>query len=133
MTSREATPKREIVGTRTPGSPLSPAVRFGDLLFVSGQTAAEVDGLEGQAHAVLKKLSALLQAGGSDMSEVLRCGVYLSDIRLRDRMNAVYSMYFRYEPPARTTIECKMADAAVLVEIDCVAAISASSAETPKR
>jgi 2-iminobutanoate/2-iminopropanoate deaminase len=124
MTQPEASGvKREVIGTTSPGSPLSPAVRFGNLLFVSGQTAADADGLEAQAHAVLRKLAAVLQAGGADLSDVVRCGVYLSDIRLRDRMNEVYSLYFREQPPARTTIECKMADAAVLVEIDCIAAI----------
>jgi 2-iminobutanoate/2-iminopropanoate deaminase len=115
--------ERTIIGTRSAGSPLSPAVRYGDLLFLSGQTAADAVGLEAQAHAVLRKIRELLRAGGSDLGAVLRCGVYLSDIRLRDRMNAVYAEYFKDEPPARTTIECKMADAAVLVEIDCVAAI----------
>jgi 2-iminobutanoate/2-iminopropanoate deaminase len=115
--------KRTIIGTRSTGSPLSPAVRYGDLLFVSGQTAADAVGLEAQAHAVLKKIRDLLQTAGGDFGDVLRCGVYLSDIRLRDRMNAVYAEYFKDEPPARTTIECKMADAAILVEIDCVAAI----------
>ena len=119
-----STVKRKIVGTRSAGSPLSPAVRYGDLLFISGQTAADGVGLEAQAHAVLKKIGELLRAAGGDFGDVLRCGVYLSDIRLRDRMNAVYAEYFKEEPPARTTIECKMADAAVLVEIDCVAAIS---------
>jgi 2-iminobutanoate/2-iminopropanoate deaminase len=119
-----STVKRTIVGTPSAGSPLSPAVRYGDLLFVSGQTAADLVGLEAQAHAVLRKIRGLVQAAGGDLGDVLRCGVYLSDIRLRDRMNAVYAEYFKDEPPARTTIECKMADAAVLVEIDCVAAIS---------
>jgi 2-iminobutanoate/2-iminopropanoate deaminase len=118
-----STMERKIIGTRSAGSPLSPAVRYGDLLFVSGQTAADAVGLEAQAHAVLKKIRDLVRAGGGDLGDVLRCGVYLSDIRLRDRMNAVYAEYFKDEPPARTTIECKMADAAVLVEIDCVAAI----------
>lgn len=126
--------ERTIIGTRSPGSPLSPAVQYGNLLFVSGQTAADADGLEAQAHAVLKKVRALLQAAGADMGDVLRCGVYLSDIRLRDRMNAVYAEYFKEQPPARTTIECKMADAAVLVEIDCVAAVSTSArSESQKR
>jgi 2-iminobutanoate/2-iminopropanoate deaminase len=112
---------------------LSPGVRYGDFLFLSGQTAAEANGLEAQAHAVLQKLRALLQAGGADMGDVLRCGVYLSDIRLRDRMNAVYAEYFKEQPPARTTIECKMADAAVLVEIDCVAAVAPSARSESKK
>ena len=90
---------------------------------MQGRRQPNVVGLEAQAHAVLKKIRDLVRAAGGDLGDVLRCGVYLSDIRLRDRMNAVYAEYFKDEPPARTTIECKMADAAVLVEIDCVAAI----------
>ena len=57
--------KRTIVGTRSTGSPLSPAVRYGDLLFVSGQTAADAVGREAQAHAVLKKIRDLLKAAGA--------------------------------------------------------------------
>ena len=54
---------------------------------------------------------------------MLRCGVYLSDIRTFDAMNAVYREFFPSAPPARSTIECKMASPAILVEIDCVAGV----------
>ena len=104
-------------------SPLSPGVRWGDLVFVSGQTAAEATGVEAQTRAVLEKIGAILRVGGTDYAHVLRCGVYLSDIRLFDAMNAVYREFFKDGPPARSTIECKMANAALLVEIDCVAGV----------
>ena len=105
------------------GSPLSPAVRAGSLVFVSGQTASGEGGVEMQTRAVLEKMKGILIAAGSDLSQVLRCGVYLADIRTFQRMNSVYREFFPAEPPARTTIECKMADSAVLVEIDCVATV----------
>ena len=54
----------------------------------------------------------------------MKTTVFLASLDDFQGMNAVYAEYFKDEPPARTTIECKMADAAVLVEIDCVAAIS---------
>ena len=104
-------------------SPLSPGVRWGNVLYVSGQTAPEAVGLEAQTRAVLEKLGAILRAGGSDYANVLRCGVYLSDIRMFEKMNAVYREFFSSAPPARSTIECKMADPGILVEVDCVAAI----------
>lgn len=104
-------------------SPLSPAVRWGDVLYVSGQTAVEVVGVEAQTRAVLEKLGAILRAGGSDYGHVLRCGVYLADIRMFETMNAVYREFFSSAPPARSTIECKMANPSILVEIDCVAGI----------
>lgn len=106
-----------------PKSPLSHGVRWNKTLFVSGQTAPEATGVEAQTRAVLEKVGAILRAGASDYANVLRCGVYLSDIRTFDAMNAVYREFFASAPPARSTIECKMASPAVLVEIDCIAGV----------
>lgn len=110
-------------GVDAPKSPLSHGVRWDNTLFVSGQTAPEVAGVEAQTRAVLEKIGAILRAGGTDYANVLRCGVYLSDIRTFDAMNAVYREFFASGPPARSTIECKMASPAVLVEIDCIAGV----------
>ena len=120
MTSRiTVTP----AGWPAPKSPLSPGVKWGNVLYVSGQTAPEVAGVEAQTRAVLEKLGAILRAGGTDYANVLRCGVYLSDIRMFEGMNVVYREFFSSAPPARSTIECKMADPGILVEVDCVAGI----------
>ena len=110
-------------GIPAPKSPLSPGVRWGNVLYVSGQTAPEASTAEAQTRAVLEKLGAILRAGGSDYASVLRCGVYLSDIRTFEAMNAVYREFFASAPPARSTIECKMVDPGILVEVDCVAAV----------
>lgn len=103
-------------------SPVSPAIRLANLVFVSGQTAADKAGIEAQTRMVLEKIGAILREADSDHSLVLRCGVYLSDIRGFEQMNQVYREFFPNDPPARTTIECKMANPSILVEIDCVAA-----------
>ncbi len=101
----------------------SPGIRSGSLLFVAGQTAHDVEGFDAQTRAVLEKVGAILRAGGSDPRHVLRCGVYLADIRNFQRMNEIYALYFPTDPPARTTIECRLARPEILIEIDCVAAV----------
>jgi 2-iminobutanoate/2-iminopropanoate deaminase len=106
--------------------PVSPAVRVGQLLFVSGQTARDVSGVDGQTRRALEKLRAILVAGGADYSTVVKCGVYLSDTAAFEEMNEVYRQVFPKEPPARTTIFCALAYPDVLVEIDCVAEVIAT-------
>ena len=105
-------------------NPLSPAIVVGDLVFVSGQTAREGDGVEAQTRAVLEKLGAILKAAGSDYAKVARCGVYLKDVGDFQKMNAVYREFFPADPPARSTIGAPLAHPDVLVEIDCVATVS---------
>jgi len=119
--------RREVVAPASlprPTSPISPAIRFGNLVFVSGQTAPEMVGVEAQTRAVLEKIGTVLRAAGSDLAHVLRCNVYLSDIGTFKQMNQVYGQIFVSEHPARTTVECKMANPASLVEIDCIAGIA---------
>jgi enamine deaminase RidA (YjgF/YER057c/UK114 family) len=94
------------------------------LVFVSGQTAGDLVGVEAQTRAILERIGTILRAASSDHSAVLRCGVYLSDIRTFEQMNAVYREFFPKEQPTRTTIECKMASPSVLVEIDCIACVA---------
>lgn len=116
--------RREVIAPGSlprPTSPISPAIRFGNLVFVSGQTAPEAVGVEAQTRAVLEKIGTVLRESGSDLAHVLRCNVYLLDIGSFDQMNEVYAEVFVSEQPARTTIECKMARPTILVEIDCIA------------
>lgn len=108
-------------GVPAPKSPLSPGVRWGNFVFTSGQVAPESVGVEAQTRAVLEKLGAVLRAAGTDFGNVVRCTVYLADIRTFDAMNSSYREVFSSAAPARTTIECKMANPAILVEIDCIA------------
>lgn len=110
-------------GVEPSTSPLSAAVASRGLVFVSGQTAAGVLGIEAQTRGVLEKLGVVLKAAGSDYAHVLRCGVYLKDASDFSAMNAVYREFFATEQPARATVICALVDPAILVEIDCVAEV----------
>ena len=100
--------------------PISEAVLWNGLLFVSGQTAPEAVGFDEQARLVLQKMGVLLKDGGSDYNNVLWCGVYLADGSTRQRLNEIYREFFPKNPPARTTIKCELAPR-TLIEIDCIA------------
>jgi 2-iminobutanoate/2-iminopropanoate deaminase len=112
-----------------PIGPYSPGVGFERLIFVSGQGADDpatgrIAGTDAasQTEQCLKNLRAILQAGGSDLQYVLRCGVFLTDMKDFPAMNAVYARVFGEHRPARTTIQAvALPDPALRVEIDCVA------------
>ena len=75
-----------------------------------------------QTEQVLKNLQAILRAGGSDLQYVLRCGVFLIDMKDFAAMNGVYARMFGEHRPARTTIQAvALPDPKLRVEIDCVA------------
>ena len=102
---------------------------FERLVFVSGQGATDsVTGkLAGtdvaiQTEQCLRNLEAILEAAGSSLQHVLRCGVFLLDITEFPQMNAVYSRMFGDHRPARTTIQAAaLPGEGLRVEIDCIA------------
>jgi 2-iminobutanoate/2-iminopropanoate deaminase len=112
-----------------PVGPYSPGVGFERLIFVSGQGATnpatgQLAGpdVEAQTEQVLRNVQAILRAGGSDLAHVLRCGVFLLDIKEFERMNAVYARMFGDHRPARTTIQAAaLPGPGLRVEIDCIA------------
>ena len=111
-----------------PGGPYSPAIRAGGFVFVSGQAAVDpqtgqVVGstIEEQTERTLENVKAIVAAAGASLEDVVRVTVYLAEINNFSRMNEVYKRYFSHEPPARTTVEARLARAELLVEIDAVA------------
>jgi len=112
-----------------PVGPYSPGMGFERLIFVSGQGATDpaTGQLAGtsaaaQTEQCLKNLQAILQAGGSDLQHVLRCGVFLLDMNEFQEMNAVYAKMFGDHRPARTTIQAAaLPGDGLRVEIDCIA------------
>jgi 2-iminobutanoate/2-iminopropanoate deaminase len=104
-------------------------VAFGRLIFVSGQGATDPAtgrlagaDVEAQTEQCLKNVRTILQAAGSDLSHVLRCGVFLLDMTEFTRMNAVYERVFAGHKPARTTIQAAaLPGDGLRVEIDCIA------------
>lgn len=110
--------------------PYSPAIRAGNLLFVSGQvpldpaTGALVDGdIAAQTDRVMQNLAALLKAAGAGFEHVARTTVYLSDMNEFAAMNAVYGRYVADPPPARATVQVARLPRDVKVEIDLVAVL----------
>jgi 2-iminobutanoate/2-iminopropanoate deaminase len=112
-----------------PAGPYSVATVFERLVFVSGQGAKDPrteqlvgPDIESQTEQCLRNVEAILQAAGSSLQHVLRCGVFLTDITEFQRMNAVYAKVFGDNRPARTTIQAAALPAPGLrVEIDCIA------------
>ena len=103
---------------------------FERLIFVSGQggtdpaTGKIADDVEAQTEQCLKNVQAILQAGGSDLKHVLRCGVFLIDMKEFPRMNGVYARMFGEHRPARTTVQAAgLPGDGLRVEIDCIAYI----------
>ena len=116
-------------GLPNPIGPYSPGVQFGQLLFVSGQ-GATVPGtgelvaldVETQTEQVFKNMAAILEAAGSSLDHVLRCGVFLADMRDFPKMNAVYERMMAGNKAARTTVQVAgLPVNGLLVEIDCIA------------
>ena len=116
-------------GLPKPVGPYSPGMTFERLVFVSGQGATDpatgqLAGLdvETQTEQVFRNLQAILRAAGTDLSHVLRCGVFIVDMRDFEKMNAVYARVFGEHRPARTTVQVAALPVAGLrVEIDAVA------------
>lgn len=102
---------------------------FERLVFVSGQGATDpatghlsADDVERQTEQCLKNVRAILEAAGSSLQHVLRCGVFLMDMREFPKMNAAYSRMFGEHRPARTTVQVAgLPGEGLLVEIDAVA------------
>lgn len=112
-----------------PVGPYSQAIRSGDLVFASGQipldpaTGKKVDGeIEEEARQVLANLRAVLEASGSGMDRVVKATVYLTDLSLFPRVNAVYAEAFDADPaPARVTVGVAALPMGARVEIDAIA------------
>ncbi len=116
-----------------PVGPYSPGMIFERLVFVSGQGATDPatgrlagPDIEAQTEQVLRNVQTILEAAGSGLPYVLRCGVFLTDMGEFPRMNAVYARFFGDHRPARTTIQAAALPAPGLrVEIDAIAYIPA--------
>lgn len=112
-----------------PVGPYSQAIRSGDVVYVSGQipldpaTGKKVEGeIEDEARQVLANLKAVLEAAGSGMDRVVKATVYLTDLALFPRVNAVYAEAFSADPaPARVTVGVAALPLGAQVEIDAIA------------
>jgi 2-iminobutanoate/2-iminopropanoate deaminase len=105
---------KQIINTdAAPGvvGPYSQGVRAGGFIFTAGQLPLDPatgkmvgDTIEEQTRRVLDNLKAVLHAAGSGMQKVVKTTVFITDMALFPRMNAVYAEYFPTAPPARSTV-----------------------------
>ena len=111
-----------------PEYPYSPGTTAESLVYTSGQVPWDENGqLVGrgdpaaQTRQVLSNVESVLREGGATLGDVLKCNVYLADIRYFQAMNDVFSTFFPTDPPARTTVQAPLADPEMLVEIEAIA------------
>ena len=123
--------KQTISSDKAPKAigPYSPAVRAGQLLFVSGQvpldpaTGNMVDGgIAEQTRRVLDNVGALLTAGGRSFADVVRTTIFLADMNDFAAVNEIYDQYFKEPYPARATVQVARLPKDARVEIDVIAA-----------
>src|SRR5262245_6270780 len=111
--------------------PYCQAITHAGLVFCLGQipldpkTMKVVEGgIEAQTEQVLRNLTAVLKAAGSDPSKGLKTTVFLSNLEDFPKMNAVYERAFGGHAPARSTVQAARLPLDVLVEIECIASLS---------
>lgn len=113
-----------------PLGPYTPAIRAGNLLFVSGQIGIDPatgklapGGVAAEAKQLLENLRGLVTAGGSSLDKVVKTTIFLTNIADFAAVNEVYAQYFPSEPPARSTIQVVALPGGALVEIEATATI----------
>ena len=111
-----------------PVGPYSQAIVEGDFIFVSGQGpinpgtgSLELGDARSETKRVFENIKAILTAAGSSLDQVVKCNVYLREIKDFAAMNEVYQSYFSPPFPARTTIQAGALPGGIAVEIECVA------------
>ena len=131
--SSRMTERRAISSPDAPAAigPYSPAIRAGNLLFLSGQIPLNpADGtivggnITAQTEQVLRNVSALLAAGGASFANVVRTTVFLADMNEFAAMNAVYGRFVSDPPPARSTVQVARLPKDARVEIDVIAVLA---------
>ena len=108
--------------------PFSEAVRVGDLLFLSGQIGVAPGsltlvpgGLEPEATQALANIKATLERHGSSLDRVVKCTVFLADIRDWPAFNTIYRQTFHVPYPARSAFAASGLALGARVEVDCIA------------
>ncbi|MCK4617516.1 Rid family detoxifying hydrolase [Candidatus Aerophobetes bacterium] len=113
-----------------PAGHYSQAIIYNDLVYVSGQLPIDpitgekrIASIEEQTEQALKNVAAILKAAGSDINHVIKTTVYISDIELWDRINAVYANFFGEHRPARVVVPTKNLHYGFQIEIEAIAAL----------
>lgn len=112
-----------------PAGHYSQAVACNGFLFISGQLATAPDGerklgsIEEQTLQVLQNIKAIVEAGGGQLSSIVKSTIYVSDISLWDGVNKVYTDFFGTHKPARAIVPTKALHHGFLIEMEAIAFI----------
>ncbi len=110
-----------------PQYPFSPAVRVGDMLYLSGQIGTDSTnrlvpgGIEAETRQTLNNIRDVLTRVGSSMDRVVKCTVMMADMAEWPAMNAIYTTYFPRNKPARSALGANGLALGARVEIECLA------------
>lgn len=115
-------------GAPAPQGPYSHAVRAGDFIYVSGQASLDpatntfvIGTVADETRRTIENIQSILAAAGAELGDVVKCSVFLADIRDFAEMNEVYGEFFGAAKPARTTVHAVLPGKGIKVEIDCIA------------
>ena len=125
---------KTIIQTKNAPDPVGPynqAILHNGTLYVSGQIAINpatgklvTTTIEEETHQVLKNIGAILEEAGTSFEHVLKCSVFVFDMNMYSRINAVYAQYFKEDTaPARELVEIRNLPKFVNVEISVIAAV----------
>ena len=111
-----------------PIGPYSQAIQAGNMIFISGQIAIKAETgnlitstIEEETAQVMENLGEILKAAGLGFNNVVKCSIFLKDMKNFPHVNEVYGKYFQQQPPARETVEVSRLPKDVNVEISCIA------------
>ncbi len=124
--------KREII--RPEGAPsnpiLSPAARFGNLVFTAGMVGTDPatgqlagDDVQSQGRQTMRNLQATLEAAGTSLEHALKVTAFVAELEDRPAFNEVYVEFFEGDPPPRTCVQAGRLGEGILVEVEVVAGI----------
>jgi 2-iminobutanoate/2-iminopropanoate deaminase len=106
----------------------SQAIIANGFVFVAGQACVnpetneyEFGDIQSETRLTLQNISAILEAAGSSLKDVVRVGVFLADLKDFTAMNEVYKQFFTKNQPARTTVGAQLSK--IKIEIDCIACV----------
>ena len=125
---------REIISTdEAPAAvgPYSQAVRLGDMVYTAGQIALVPetgklisDETEAQTQQVMKNLANVLEAAGSNLSNVVKTTIFVTNLADFALINAIYGSFFPADPPARSTVQVAALPLGAKVEVEAVAYVN---------
>jgi 2-iminobutanoate/2-iminopropanoate deaminase len=110
-----------------PKNPFSPAVRVGNMLYLAGQIGTDstgkvvAGGIQAEARQALNNIKRVLEQSGSNLNRVVKCTVFMADMKEWPAMNEIYATYFKEHFPARSAFGATGLALNARVEIECMA------------